>query len=135
MEARFLAALILLPFIVAFIYAGIHEFLRYKSEGQATYGLVYNHETGTTHVTGIGDGEEAYDPEDYDPANYSDPDIKTEETDPEEADADGDAEDAVAEVAEEDVAQDDPAPGTAVADADGKVDEDDGEQDEPRRDA
>lgn len=67
MGAQTIAALILLPFAVAFIYAAVHEFRRFKSEGRANYGLVYDEETGTTHVTGIADHEESYDPEDFDP--------------------------------------------------------------------
>ena len=71
MTAQIIAAAILLPFTIAFIYAGIHEYRRYKSEGRASYGLVYDEETGTTHVTGIGEEEEPYDPEDYDPNDYN----------------------------------------------------------------
>ncbi|GGL97370.1 hypothetical protein [Pseudooceanicola nanhaiensis] len=78
MEAQVIAALILLPFALAFIYAAVHEYLRYKSDGRANYGLVYNEETGTTHVTGIADDQEAYDPEDYDPNAYRDLDVKQE---------------------------------------------------------
>jgi hypothetical protein len=77
MDPQLIAALILLPIMLIFIYAGIHEYLRYKSEGKATYGLVYDEETGTTHVTGIADDEEAYDPDDFDPNDYNDPEIKT----------------------------------------------------------
>ncbi len=83
MAAQTIAFLILLPFTMAFIYAAIHEYLRYKSEGRASYGLVYNEDTGTTHVTGIGEGEEAYDPEEFDPAEFNDPE-KTNETDDDE---------------------------------------------------
>ncbi|WP_420821285.1 hypothetical protein [Pseudooceanicola onchidii] len=72
-----IAAVILTPFALAFVYAGIHEYLRYKSDGRATYGLVYDEDTGTTHVTGIGEDDTAYDPDDYDPASYNDPDIAT----------------------------------------------------------
>lgn len=68
---QIIAAAILLPFTFAFIYAGIHEYRRYKSEGRASYGLVYNEETGTTHVTGIGDDEDPYDPDDFDPSDYN----------------------------------------------------------------
>lgn len=78
MEAQVIAALILLPFALAFIYAAVHEYLRYKSDGRANYGLVYNEETGTTHVTGIAEDQEAYDPEDYDPNAYRDLDVKQE---------------------------------------------------------
>ncbi|HBZ45408.1 MAG TPA: hypothetical protein DEO85_15440 [Maritimibacter sp.] len=77
MDARLIAAIIILPFAFAFIYAGIHEYLRYKSEGRANYGLVYDEESGTTHVTGIGDDAEGYDPEDFDPNDYNDPDIQS----------------------------------------------------------
>ncbi|MBY6089666.1 hypothetical protein ACX9MO_17630 [Pseudooceanicola sp. 502str34] len=77
MDARLIAFLILLPFTLAFLYAAIHEYLRYKSQGSATYGLAYNEETGTTHVTGISEEDEAYDPEDYDPADYNDPEFQS----------------------------------------------------------
>lgn len=78
MEARLIAALIVSPFALAFVYAGIHEYMRYKAEGSATYGLAYDEETGTTRVTGIADGDEAYDHENFDPNDYNDPDIKDE---------------------------------------------------------
>ncbi|WP_439121421.1 hypothetical protein [Marivita sp.] len=80
MTAQLIAALILTPFALAFIYAGVHEYLRFKSEGKATYGLVYDEETGTTHVTGIAEGDEAYDPDDFDPNDANDPD-KTQASD------------------------------------------------------
>lgn len=67
MEAKLIASLILLPFATAFVYAGIHEYRRYKSEGRATYGLAYDEETGTSHVTGILKDEEGYDPDEFDP--------------------------------------------------------------------
>ncbi|MFT6531042.1 MAG: hypothetical protein ACJASC_000565 [Limimaricola cinnabarinus] len=70
MEARLLAALILLPVTVIIILAGIHEYRRYKSEGRANYGLAYDEKTGTTYVTGISEDEEAFDPDDFDPSNY-----------------------------------------------------------------
>ncbi|MFD1342583.1 hypothetical protein [Litorisediminicola beolgyonensis] len=66
MRVELLALLLLLPAIGVFIYAAIHEYRRYKSEGSATYGLVYDEETGTTHVTGIAEGEESFDPSDFD---------------------------------------------------------------------
>lgn len=81
MEARLIAALILTPFALAFIYAGVHEYLRYKSEGRASYGLAYDEETGTTHVTGIAEDEDAFDPEEYDPGNFNDPDARRDEDD------------------------------------------------------
>lgn len=73
MEARLIAALVLSPFVVAFLYAAIHEYLRYKAEGRADYGLAYDEETGTTHVTAISEEEDAFDPEDFDPNEYNDP--------------------------------------------------------------
>ncbi|NUH64452.1 hypothetical protein HTT03_03930 [Sulfitobacter sp. S0837] len=77
MEPQLIAALILLPITIVFVYAGIHEYRRYKSEGKATYGLVYNEETGTTHVSGIAEDEEAFDPGDFDPSDYNDPETKS----------------------------------------------------------
>ena len=79
METRLLAALILSPFVAAIIYAGIHEYRRYRSEGPATYGLVYDEKTGTTHVTGIGEDQDSYDPEDFDPSNYTKPESEAED--------------------------------------------------------
>uniref|UniRef100_UPI003B525D6B hypothetical protein n=1 Tax=Roseovarius indicus TaxID=540747 RepID=UPI003B525D6B len=78
MNPQIIASLILLPFVVAFVYAGIHEYLRYRTEGPANYGLVYDEETGTTHVGGIAEDEEAFDPEEFDPNGYSDPEIADE---------------------------------------------------------
>lgn len=69
MDAKLIALLILLPFALVFIYAGFHEYRRYKSEGRASYGLIYDEETGTTHVGGIGEDEEGYDPEEFDPSD------------------------------------------------------------------
>ncbi|WP_135507340.1 hypothetical protein [Roseovarius aestuariivivens] len=91
MEAQLIAALILVPFTGIFIYAGIHEYRRYKSEGTATYGLAYDEETGTTHVTAIPEGEESYDPEDFDPNNYNDLEIKSVPDDQAEAEAETEA--------------------------------------------
>ncbi len=71
MTAQTIALLILLPFTLAFVYAFIHEYRRYKTEGSANYGLVYDEETGTTHVTGIADDEEGYDPDVFDPSEYN----------------------------------------------------------------
>lgn len=89
MTAQVITAVLILPFAAAFIYAGVHEYLRYKSDGRATYGLVYDEDTGTTHVTGIPEDEEAFDPEDFDPSNYRDLELRTsdeEGTDEDEAD-------------------------------------------------
>ncbi|MGR3464711.1 hypothetical protein [Limimaricola sp.] len=70
MEAKLIAVLILLPVTAIVIYAGLHEFRRYKSEGRANYGLAYDEKTGTTYVTGIPEDEDPYDPEDFDPSDY-----------------------------------------------------------------
>jgi hypothetical protein len=85
MALHWIALLIILPFAAAFIYAGIHEYLRYNAQGRASYGLVYDEETGTTHVTGIAEDAEAYDPEDFDPNDYTNPEAKS---GPEDADTD-----------------------------------------------
>lgn len=77
-NAQLITALLLSPFALAFVYAGIHEYLRYKSEGRANYGLVFDEETGTTYVTGIGEDEDAFDPEDFNPDDFNDPDDKQE---------------------------------------------------------
>ena len=77
MTAQVITAVLILPFAAAFIYAGVHEYLRYNSDGRATYELVYDEESGTTHVTGIPEDEQAYDPEDYDPNNYRDLELRT----------------------------------------------------------
>jgi hypothetical protein len=71
MEAHVIGLLILAPFVMVFAYAGVHEYRRYKSEGSATYGLVYDEETGTSYVTGISEEEEAYDPDSFDPSDYN----------------------------------------------------------------
>ena len=64
----------MVPFLVAFVYAGIHEYLRFRSEGRANYGLFFDEETGTSYVTGIAEHEEAYDPEEFNPDDYNDTD-------------------------------------------------------------
>lgn len=71
MGAQLIAALILLPATAVFIYAAIHEYRRYKSQGRANYGLVYDEETGTTHVSGIAEDEEGYDPDEFDPSDHN----------------------------------------------------------------
>ncbi|MEQ6247672.1 hypothetical protein ABMC89_02150 [Sulfitobacter sp. HNIBRBA3233] len=71
MEAQTIAILLLTPFALAFVYAGVHEYLRYKSDGSASYGLVYDEETGTSHVTAVAEEDEAFDPDTYDPNDYN----------------------------------------------------------------
>ena len=78
MQAELIPLLILVPFALFFIYAGVREFQRYKSEGRAKYGLVYNEETGTTHVTGIAQDVEGYDPTEFDPSDHNDREKKGE---------------------------------------------------------
>ena len=77
MDAQILAFLILSPITLGFDYAGIHEFRLYKSEGKANYGLVFDEESGTTHVSGIAEDEDPFDPDDFDPNDYNDPEVKT----------------------------------------------------------
>jgi hypothetical protein len=69
MEARYLALLILVPFVAVFAYATWHEYRRFKQEGRSTYGLTYDPETNTTHVDAIHEDEDSYDPEDFNPEN------------------------------------------------------------------
>lgn len=76
MLAQLITAAVLMPFTLVFIYAGVHEYKRYKSDGRASYGLVYDEETGTTHVTGIPEEEDGYDPNDFDPSVHNEPEIK-----------------------------------------------------------
>ncbi|XCC97981.1 hypothetical protein PVT71_28555 (plasmid) [Salipiger sp. H15] len=71
MEAHLLAVLILSPFVLAFICAAVHEYGRFKSEGRATYGLVFDEETGTSYLTGIDEEDEAFDPNDFNPDDYN----------------------------------------------------------------
>ncbi len=68
----------MLPFALVFIYAGIHEYRRYKSKGRATYGLIYDKETGTTHVGGIAEDEDSYDPDGFDPSDHNEAEIRNE---------------------------------------------------------
>lgn len=75
MQAQIIAAVLLAPFALAFLYAAVHELRRFRSQGRANYGLVYNEDTGTTHVTGIDQDSEGFDPEDFDPADYRDPEL------------------------------------------------------------
>ncbi|WP_348638898.1 hypothetical protein [Thioclava sp. F36-6] len=72
--------MILLPFVFVALYAGIHEFLRFRSEGRANYGLIFDEETGTSYVTGIAEEEDAFDPDDFDPNDYNESEV-AEETD------------------------------------------------------
>lgn len=76
MGAQAIAAIILLPFALAFVYAALHEYRRFRSDGRANYGLVYDEETGTTHVSGIAEDQEAYDPDEFDPSGYRDLDVE-----------------------------------------------------------
>ena len=81
MEARLIAITILVPFALFFIYSGISEFRRYKSEGRAKYGLVYDEETGTTHVSGIAEDEDGYDHTEFDPADHNERNTSSETDD------------------------------------------------------
>ncbi|WP_340159583.1 hypothetical protein [uncultured Hoeflea sp.] len=81
MEARTLALMMLAPFALLFIYLGFREYQRYRSEGRAKYGLVYDEETGTTHVTGIAENDDGYDPNEFDPGDYNDREARGETND------------------------------------------------------
>ncbi len=81
MTAQLIAIAIVTPFTLVFIYAGIHEYQRYKSEGRANYGLVYDEETGTTHVTGIAEDENGYDPNEFNPSDHNEREIRNETDD------------------------------------------------------
>jgi hypothetical protein len=71
MDAGLIAIIMLLPFALLFLYSGIHEYQRYKSEGRARYGLVYDEESGTTHVTAIAEDAEGYYPDEFDPGDHN----------------------------------------------------------------
>ncbi|WP_076534567.1 hypothetical protein [Roseovarius nanhaiticus] len=71
MTGQIIAMILLTPFGLAFIYAGVHEYLRLRSSDGASYGLVYDEETGTTHISGIAEHEDAYDPEEFDPNDFN----------------------------------------------------------------
>jgi len=94
MEARYLALLILVPFIAVFAYATWHEYKRFKAEGRSTYGLSYDAETNTTHVGPIPEDEEPFDLEEFDPdlleTAAKDAEDASEESESAEDDADGD---------------------------------------------
>ncbi|AHM05256.1 hypothetical protein roselon_02973 [Roseibacterium elongatum DSM 19469] len=82
MDARLLAGLILVPFMVVFVHAVVHELRRYTSEGRSQYGLTFNEETGTTHVGALAEDESGFDPDSYDPSDYNDPETEARETRP-----------------------------------------------------
>lgn len=58
-----IALLIIVPFAGIFAYAAWHEWHRLRKDGPGNYGLAYDPETDTTHVTLLEDGEAGYDPE------------------------------------------------------------------------
>lgn len=66
-QAQIVAFLIIIPFVGVFIYAGWHEYRRYKAKGASSYGLTYDPDTNTTHVGTIEDDADSYDPDDFDP--------------------------------------------------------------------
>ena len=81
MGAHLIAIVIVTPFTLVFIYAGIHEYQRYRSEGRANYGLVYDEETGTTHVTGISEDQNGYDPNEFNPSDHNERENRSETDD------------------------------------------------------
>lgn len=78
MKAELIPMLMLVPFMLLFIYAGVREYQRFKSEGRAKYGLVFNEETGTSHVTGIAQDQEGYDPTEFDPGDHNERETRSE---------------------------------------------------------
>jgi len=62
MSASTLAFIILTPFVGVFAYAAWHEWHRAREEGPGSYGLAYDPETDSTHVTLLEEGETGYDP-------------------------------------------------------------------------
>ncbi|SDZ22063.1 hypothetical protein SAMN05444004_1087 [Jannaschia faecimaris] len=81
MEAQLIGFLVVVSFTLVFNYADINAYRRYKSEGPARYGLAYDEETGTTHVTGIAEDEDGYDPNEIDPSDHDEREIKNETDD------------------------------------------------------
>ncbi|MFB9149599.1 hypothetical protein [Roseovarius ramblicola] len=63
MPTSALALLILTPFVAIFAYAAWHEWHRVREDGHSNYGLAYDPETDSTHVTLLEEGETGYDPE------------------------------------------------------------------------
>jgi hypothetical protein len=73
-----LALLLLTPFVAVFAYAAWHEWHRAREDGHSNYGLAYDPETDTTHVTLLDEGEAGYDPETDSPeAGADETDTKT----------------------------------------------------------
>ncbi len=66
MELRLIVIILLLPFAIIFVYTMWHEFRRYRRDGSAEYGLSYDPETNSTHVTILSEDETGYDPDDTD---------------------------------------------------------------------
>lgn len=67
MEARYVALLILVPFVAVFAYATWHEYRRFRHEGRSTYGLTYDPETNTTHVDALPEHQDGFDPRHFNP--------------------------------------------------------------------
>jgi hypothetical protein len=63
MSKTVVALSLVLPFAGVFAYAAWHEWRRRRSDGPGTYGLAYDPETDTTHVTLLDEGETGFDPE------------------------------------------------------------------------
>jgi len=63
MPASALALFLLTPFVLIFGYAAWHEWHRMREDGHSNYGLAYDPETDSTHVTLLDEGETGYDPE------------------------------------------------------------------------
>lgn len=62
MTGSTIAFVILAPFTAVFVYAAWHEWRRARKDGHSNYGLSYDPETDTTHVTLLDEGETGYHP-------------------------------------------------------------------------
>ncbi|MGR3460813.1 MAG: hypothetical protein ACU0AX_08045 [Roseovarius sp.] len=71
------ALVLLAPFIAIFAYAAWHEWHRAREDGHSNYGLAYDPETDSTHVTLLEEGASGYDPE---TENAADDDTGQDET-------------------------------------------------------
>jgi hypothetical protein len=63
MSVTTIAFALLSPFVLIFAYAGWHEWHRAREAGHSNYGLAYDPETDSTHVTLLEEGETGYNPE------------------------------------------------------------------------
>ena len=74
MHTSALVLVLLTPFVAIFGYAAWHEWHRARDDGHSNYGLAYDPETDSTHVTLLDEGETGYDPETDSPQDHADGD-------------------------------------------------------------